>query len=192
MTLELSTKEMLLNAALEIIGQEGSHDVSIRGIAARAGVNSAAISYYFGSKDKLIKEASKHFYQMVAGIFLILDAPDMKPLKRLESFSLELINYIGRFPGFLKNEILGYGAESKEADSRVGLQIQAVEKILREITGIEDKVLLTLKAVQLLSALIYPQLGGKHGFGLFFADSDYSALLNIYIEALIKSVCNLY
>jgi AcrR family transcriptional regulator len=46
-------KQRLLLAALEKIGEKGYENASVREIADAAGQNIAAISYYFGSKEKL-------------------------------------------------------------------------------------------------------------------------------------------
>lgn len=48
-----SKKERIIEAATELFAQAGYHRVSIRDIAEKAGVNSAAISYYFGGKKEL-------------------------------------------------------------------------------------------------------------------------------------------
>jgi TetR/AcrR family transcriptional regulator, regulator of cefoperazone and chloramphenicol sensitivity len=49
-------RRRLLIAALEIIGEKGYENASVREIAEAAGQNIAAISYYFGSKEKLYAE----------------------------------------------------------------------------------------------------------------------------------------
>jgi AcrR family transcriptional regulator len=51
--MEKDAKEKLLAAALPLFPQYGYAGVSIRAIAEAAGVNSAAISYYFGGKEGL-------------------------------------------------------------------------------------------------------------------------------------------
>jgi AcrR family transcriptional regulator len=52
-----AVEERIVNAAIACIEREGLHHVTIRGIAHEAGVNSAAISYYFRSKEKLVERA---------------------------------------------------------------------------------------------------------------------------------------
>jgi TetR/AcrR family transcriptional regulator len=51
--MEQDTKEKLLHSAIHLFGKYGFDKISIRQIAERAGTNSALISYYFGSKQKL-------------------------------------------------------------------------------------------------------------------------------------------
>ncbi|MBK1881445.1 transcriptional regulator CecR [Luteolibacter pohnpeiensis] len=49
-------RHKLLLAALEKIGEKGYDGASVRDIASAAGQNVAAISYYFGNKEKLYEE----------------------------------------------------------------------------------------------------------------------------------------
>lgn len=44
----------IMNAAEQLFAEKGFDGTSVRDIAARAGVNLAMISYYFGSKEKLL------------------------------------------------------------------------------------------------------------------------------------------
>lgn len=49
-------QEKILKAALACIEEEGFQNVTVRKIAQRAGVNVAAINYYFSSKKQLMEE----------------------------------------------------------------------------------------------------------------------------------------
>jgi AcrR family transcriptional regulator len=51
-------RDRLLEAAIELLCEGGFEAVTIRSVAARAGVNSALISYYFGSKRELLVESA--------------------------------------------------------------------------------------------------------------------------------------
>lgn len=55
-TEEQSVRERIFLAALACIEQQGIDNVTVRGIAKEANVNSAAINYYFGTKDRLIEQ----------------------------------------------------------------------------------------------------------------------------------------
>ena len=54
---EGSTRERILGAAVAVIEREGADRATVRTIAAEAGVNVAAISYHYHSKEELIKAA---------------------------------------------------------------------------------------------------------------------------------------
>ncbi|HEX3045116.1 MAG TPA: TetR/AcrR family transcriptional regulator [Bacillota bacterium] len=57
---EKSVREKIILATFNCIEKEGIHTLTTRSIAKEAGVNSAAINYYFGTKEKLIEEALRY------------------------------------------------------------------------------------------------------------------------------------
>jgi AcrR family transcriptional regulator len=59
------TRAALIDAALDLFGQQGFTAVSTRSLADRAGANQAAIQYHFGGKDALYRAVIDH----VIGIF---------------------------------------------------------------------------------------------------------------------------
>lgn len=50
------TRERLLEAGLEVFAERGFQDASLRQICTHAGANSAAVNYYFGSKQQFYAE----------------------------------------------------------------------------------------------------------------------------------------
>jgi TetR/AcrR family transcriptional regulator, regulator of cefoperazone and chloramphenicol sensitivity len=60
-----TSREKLLDAAIELFGKRGFDGVSTREIAARAGVNIAGIVYNFGGKEDLYRACVKHIAETV-------------------------------------------------------------------------------------------------------------------------------
>src|SRR5690606_38227182 len=56
-------KQELIAAAISAIHARGSLDVTIRDIAARAGVSQGLAHHYFGSKDRLITSAMRYLLE---------------------------------------------------------------------------------------------------------------------------------
>lgn len=54
---ESGTPQRILHCAIELFASRGFDQVTVRDIAELAGVNHAAISYYYGTKEQLIKQA---------------------------------------------------------------------------------------------------------------------------------------
>jgi AcrR family transcriptional regulator len=52
-----SSRDRLLDAAMEIGGREGLHAVTYRAVAARAGVAHGLVRHHFGSREQLLAEA---------------------------------------------------------------------------------------------------------------------------------------
>lgn len=55
------TKERIIKAFLDIIGQKGDLRVTVRDISKKANVNLAAVNYYFRTKQNLLDEIEKYF-----------------------------------------------------------------------------------------------------------------------------------
>ena len=75
----------ILIAALECIRESGLEGATVRAIASRAGVNPAAVNYYYRSKDRVIEEALRAAWSHVADdIEMILTkTPDSSAASRL-------------------------------------------------------------------------------------------------------------
>lgn len=53
---EESARDRIVGATIACLEREGMHGLTVRSIAQEAGVNVAAVNYYFGSKSRLIEE----------------------------------------------------------------------------------------------------------------------------------------
>jgi len=83
----LSTKQIqLLDTAEMLFSQKGFDGTSVRDIAEAAGINTAMISYYFGSKEKLMEEIferkSLNIREKVANL---LKDDSLDPLEKMYS-----------------------------------------------------------------------------------------------------------
>ncbi|MBO9728839.1 MAG: TetR/AcrR family transcriptional regulator [Chitinophaga sp.] len=91
---EYSEKQLsILKVAERLFADQGFHGTSVRDIAQEADVNIAMISYYFGSKDKLLEtiftyrlEASRKF------INELLENDTLEPLDKINSLIDRFIN----------------------------------------------------------------------------------------------------
>ncbi|SHJ05490.1 transcriptional regulator, TetR family [Palleronia salina] len=61
--IQTSRRRALVQAAIAEIGKRGTLDVTVGGIARRAGVSSALAHHYFGSKDHILTAAMRHILQ---------------------------------------------------------------------------------------------------------------------------------
>ena len=91
---EYSEKQLsILKVAERLFADQGFHGTSVRDIAQEADVNIAMISYYFGSKEKLLEtifrfrmEASRKF------INELLENDTLEPLEKINSLIDRFIN----------------------------------------------------------------------------------------------------
>ena len=61
--MEDSTRTKLIKAVLHLMGSREGKEISVREILKEAGMsNMSAVSYHFGSKDNLVKQALQWYY----------------------------------------------------------------------------------------------------------------------------------
>src|SRR5882757_963803 len=86
-------RERLIDAAGEIFGEQGYHGATVRDITRKAGVNLAAINYYFRDKEELYWEVLRHAVRAALASDQPL-SPGMKPEKELYAFILDFLRHM--------------------------------------------------------------------------------------------------
>ena len=83
---EYSEKQLsIMDTALRLFAEKGYDKTSIRDIAHEAGVNVAMVSYYFGSKEKLLEALfSKHFAFITGKLESIIYEKDSSAFEKVE------------------------------------------------------------------------------------------------------------
>ncbi|MGH6925332.1 MAG: CerR family C-terminal domain-containing protein [Propylenella sp.] len=97
-----STRERILDAALDLFGERGLTGATVRDIAKRAKVNVAAISYHFGGKEELYRAVATAITEGIAARIrsraaTLMDAPPADPeaaLKALEALIDTVVDVI--------------------------------------------------------------------------------------------------
>lgn len=93
--IEYSQKQMrIMEAAEELFAEKGFDGTSVRDIAEEAGVNLAMISYYFGSKDKLMESLFKYRGESIK--LQLENMIENKELSSLQKVYALIDNYIDR------------------------------------------------------------------------------------------------
>jgi len=99
-----STRERILEVALEAFSQLGFDGASTRAIAAGAGVNQGLIPYYFGTKDELWREAvDRAFARLREGLAdLATTGAGRSPRERLALMIRRYVAFVARHPEFVR------------------------------------------------------------------------------------------
>jgi AcrR family transcriptional regulator len=93
--IEYSEKQRrIMEAAEELFAEKGFDGTSVRDIAEEAGVNLAMISYYFGSKDKLMESLFKYRGESIK--LQLENMIENKELSSLQKVYALIDNYIDR------------------------------------------------------------------------------------------------
>ena len=161
---ELSGKERIYLATVKIIGKEGIRALTTRKIAQEAGVNIAAINYYYGSKDKLVEEAlSGTLREMSDFPSDLLDAEALEVPARLQAFFQGIMGSMLKHPGIPKAHLYAPFIEDDFSTPFVHLFKEFLEDVHTKLTekGVQVKVKdldLRIAIVQMFSALVMPAM----------------------------------
>ncbi len=83
--MEAIRKAALIDAAIDMIGEAGSLDVTVSAIAKRAGVSGGLAHHYFGSKDQLFLASMRHIIGQYGAAVRRGLAQANTPLERAEA-----------------------------------------------------------------------------------------------------------
>lgn len=161
-----ATREKILEVALDLIRSEGLAALTIRTIAERAGVNVAAVSYHFGSKEALVEEVLLTLTSALRSAFAHLHDEEAPPRRRLHRFldelSIALLQHPEVYRQALAAGITTSSDEHKRYVSFVQSQgLQALKDTVRAVTQEPNRRRLTLRVVQAIGGLVYPLLVGS-------------------------------
>ena len=113
----LSTRDSLLEAASSLMRTRDTLKVSISDIAAEAGVNSALIKYYFGSRSGLMLALLERDLALSIDELRALVEMDMRPLRKMRYHLAGLIKIYFRFP-YLQRLLTATMRDEEEAVKR--------------------------------------------------------------------------
>lgn len=184
-------KELILDAALQLIAQKNSFDITIREIAALANVNVAAINYYFKSKAQLFSEMDKHFMENFKDAFVPLDDKGQDDEERLVSFIKKAIGYASHYPGilvFIRDKINNPNLEN-ENDSIFVMNmfqrfIEIRELFLNVVNATEDEADKLFFAFA--SALVFPFVIDVQGLGMQMSEEEHYDYMKLIITKFKK------
>ncbi|MBN2551174.1 MAG: TetR/AcrR family transcriptional regulator [Spirochaetales bacterium] len=158
---DASVQGKIIDATVECIEREGIQAVTIRKIAKLAGVNSAAINYYFRSKEKLVDEVKRRTVEHVFEDWReILNDESRSVRERLFLLFTDYMEGAIMFPGITKAHMW----EPLIDDSYDSLFVKLLNGFFQELAkklGLELKrppEELKLVVIHLFSALTMPVL----------------------------------
>jgi AcrR family transcriptional regulator len=101
-------KENIVVATIECIEQKGIQAVTVRDIAERANINIAAVNYYFGSKETLLKEALTYsLYSSLTQNYEEIVQANPDPYAMIKAFFKEIFQGSLQWPNVTKSHIYG-------------------------------------------------------------------------------------
>ncbi|MFP4113979.1 MAG: TetR/AcrR family transcriptional regulator [Spirochaetota bacterium] len=165
-------EERIINATLACIEQYGLTGATIRNIAAIAGVNSAAINYYFRSKNTLIRRALDRSLQHAFdwGDFAASERATAR--ERLVHILTDLMAGARRFPRISRAHLEGrdgHPEDREKAIAAIGRFLHQLERDLEErgvhhTGGALRSRLLQVFSASILAAMSVPDLFNEYGY----------------------------
>jgi AcrR family transcriptional regulator len=135
---DVDSRDRILEAAGEVFAECGFRSATIRRICERAGVNVAAINYYFGGKQKLYSEVLKHWSEYALKKYpLLLGVGEEAPVEeRLKAFVRSLL-----FRLLDKGKPAWFG---KLMAREMTEPTQAFERLVKEVVRPRDRILASI------------------------------------------------
>jgi TetR/AcrR family transcriptional regulator, regulator of cefoperazone and chloramphenicol sensitivity len=182
-------RSRIIEAAAEIIGREKNLNLTIRDIAARAGVNIASINYYFRSKENLLEEVERVLLEKVKSIYTGLFDQSIAARERLINWADKLSSYLIDYPGLvymIGTRILE--RESTGLNEYLKLMETGLTPVVGELTGIKDSRALSFKVVHLISGVVYPILIHSSREKTAGIDIDDTFTRQKYLSSLVSMI----
>lgn len=134
---KMTKREQILEVAEELIAENGFSGTSVRALAAKAGINVAMISYYFGSKEKLFEALVEYRAGFLRGKFQTLNKEVEDPMERINQMIDAYVDRIfshHRFHRILHRQMLSTKT-TVNSENIIGILLrnsEEVKKVLRE------------------------------------------------------------
>ena len=131
-------RDRILEAAGEVFAECGFRSATVRRICARAGVNIAAINYYFGGKEKLYSEVLRHWNEYALKKYpLLLGLGEEAPVEeQLKAFVRSLL-----FRLLDKGKPAWFG---KLMAREMTEPTKAFERLVKEVVRPRDRILASI------------------------------------------------
>lgn len=186
---EETAEQKIILATIDRIEKEGLSNITIRGIAEKAGVNIAAVNYYFRSKDNLInlvlKTTADH---MFGDLTEILERKGISQREALKELCLYLIEGSNRFPQITRAQILEPFISNKDSNyfiQRFKEYFPGFIDLCVHSEPEKNKKDLYPVFVSFLSAVMFPAFMPFLFSGIESLDFKDADTINTYVERLL-------
>ena len=159
------TRKRIILAAIDILNSEGIGGITTRSIAEKAGVNSASVNYYYGSKENLIDHAlSMTLEHVFSDWMMILEIEELDLPVRIYCLLDFTMEGVLKYPGIVHSHLFD-PLSKKKARKAFAEKTSSLLDILS--TMLEERMPLTKEKLRLslgqmlltvISAAIIPEL----------------------------------
>ena len=186
--MEEKTKESIIKATFELLKHKDMNSISIREIAAKANVNVATISYYFGGKAQFFSYLMElHWADLIELCNELLEKTEITKEDSYQ-FCLRFMKKKMDSTGIIRSEQIMY--QNYEIDANTGKRLKVQFDAFRKIVTTffhesEDESVILSKEIALLSALCLPAYWNEAAVALL---GDVDSFMKIYVRQLIDNL----
>jgi AcrR family transcriptional regulator len=130
----MTPEQRIVVAAIECIESEGIEGATTRRIAAAAGMNVAAINYYFRSKENLVRLALDYSLRNAFDWEDFSETDEANAVDRLTAIMENLVEGVRRFPRLTR----AHFSRPADREGEPSVSMQALSQFLRDL---EDDLL---------------------------------------------------
>jgi len=188
-----ATKEKILLATIDAIEKNGIHNITTRVIADEAGVNNAALHYYYGTKEQLVEAAllqtTEHWIEDTSEIL----SSDKPVRERIREMLVYLIDGVLRYPNLIRAHIQGPFMEGNPNSSFLRMLSNWLEQTANdlgaEITPEQEQVVHVAMQTAISSILIVGLVPASPDLkvGIHLKDDN---TREVYTTYLVDSILN--
>jgi len=186
---EPTTREAILEAALDLFAQRGYHATSMREIAAEVPIRAAGIYYWFPSKEAILLELERFFLDELNEAVIEAVSHHKNPAARLAAAVREHVQFHGLFPraAFVTDSEL----RALSGDDRIEIQAKRDAYQAMFIEFIEDGTRAGIFKASDVKIVSYAILLECTGVAIWFAPNGTRTLdevAEIHIELVLGSL----
>jgi AcrR family transcriptional regulator len=185
----ISVEEKIIQAAVECIERYGISGTTNRRIAEIAGVNSAAINYYFRSKDVLVRRVMETTLNNAFDWKDIDLLPGDTPQVRCKAVFMHLIEGGVNYPGITRAHFYDLIAEGKYDSPAVERLGEFVERLARDLKSRGSPLELPelhLACMQITGAALLMIMAPRMFLKQFNFDASRTEDREIFVDRLVN------
>lgn len=159
---EKDVRRRIVEATVEVIEKRGIASLTVRAIAKTAGVNIAAVNYYFGTKEKLLEAAlSLTLENAFADPRRELRARSFTPDALIRFVLADWLQGMANYPGISRAHLIGHHLKRKQHSRSIeqfnGF-LEDLASALQELRPGFESPPLRRSIVQMVSAIMLPAI----------------------------------
>lgn len=185
--MDTEARDKIIQAVIRLMRTKDMKSISIRTIAREAGVNSAAISYYFQGKVPLFCEAMRQYWAQMIAVYEQILKKEQITDKEAEAFCLQILNYELNSTGILRSEQSMYIDFDMDADTkeRIRLQLKAVGHMVCCVAPNTAQEMIFPKVLSAITSLTGPALFPEAEMENI---ADIELQKNLYVKQIVRNM----